>query len=279
MPIAQLDHGAGLSLSGFDLFPLEARAMARRIWMAAVTAAALALAGPASAGGGGGIACGLPPEEFGKCVDLIGGLVEVRVRNLTGNALLGGQFTLFPVPGPLFGSPTIPFPTVLDPLFTPERTSATGIGSATFALNTPVTAFVGGSTVTGDSGIAWAWGGFGDVGDEFVFTMDADFIGVGGITQFFPGMDVTLDLGLGAGNPKVTFPIADADGFSIGTYHESRLAEGLEVDVCGGTLLVLRDGTHVFSCRLPFAVPLPPALALLGVGAGVVAWRIRRSRG
>jgi hypothetical protein len=248
--------------------------------MAGVAALVLALAGPALAGGGGGISCGLPPEEVGKCVALIGGLAEIRIRNLDGGTLLGAQFTLAPVPGPILGSPTIPYPTVLDPLFTPESVKATGVVGVSFAFNTPVSALVGSvpTLVTDNSGLAWVFSGFGDVGDEFIFRLDADLIGIGGISQLFPGMDVVLDLGLGAGNPLLTFPIADFDGFGIGTYHETRTGGGFAIDVCGGTLLVLRDGTHVFSCGSPFATPLPPALALLGLGVGLGVWRVRRRR-
>jgi len=253
--------------------------MARQIWMAMVAVAlTLAVAGPARAGGGGGISCGLPPEEAGKCIASIAGLVEVRIRNLDGGSLLGAQFTLAPLPGPVLGSPTIPYPTVFDTVLTPELVLPNGVVGAAFAFNTPVGALLGGNPVFGNAGMAWTFGEFGDAGDAFTFRADIDPVGVGGITQLMPGMDVVLDLGLGAGNPLLTFPIAAFDGFGIGTYNETRTGDGFAVDVCGGTLLILRDGTHVFSCGI-VVVPLPPALALLGFGAAAVAWRVRRSRG
>jgi hypothetical protein len=246
--------------------------------MATVAASlTLAAAGPAGAGGGGGISCSLPPEEGGKCVASIAGLVEVRIRNLDGGSLLGAQLTLAPLPGPPPTSPTTPYPTVFDPALTPELVLPDGVAGAALAFNTPVGALLGGNPVLGNAGLAWTFGEFGDAGDAFTFRFDADPVGFGGITQLMPGMDVVLDLGLGAGNPLLTFPIAAFDGFGIGTYSETRTGGGFAVDACGGTLFVLRDGTHVFECGR-VAVPLPPALALLGIGVGAIGWRVRRSR-
>ena len=253
---------------------------ARRLSIASLLAPilVLALAGPVLAGGGGGISCGLPPEEFGKCIASIVSQNEVRIRQLGDGSLLGAQFTLAPLPS--FGtSPTVPFPTVVDPAFSPLGVSGVGVTGDSFTTNTPVFALVGSipTLVTGDAGFAWVFGDFNDVGDQFTFRFDADPVGVGGITHLFPGMDVTLDLGLGAGNPVLTFPAAAFGGFGTGDYRVTLEAAGFAVDVCGGTMFILQDGTRTFSCGLAFEVPLAPALALLGVGAVAFA-ALRRRR-